>query len=268
MDPVFLTIGSIEIRWYSVLILAAVFICWGLIKSEAKRFKFNLDKLFNMMFWALLLGIIGARLYYVVFNYQELYVSDPKSILYIWEGGLAIHGGILMGLIAVVTYCKLQQWRIVKLTDIIVVPLLLGQAIGRWGNFFNQEAYGAATTVETLRKVLVPEFVIDGVTINGVVYTPTFWFESLLCLTAFIILLFVRRSRMIKTGTLTAIYLIFYGLVRFFIESSRLDALMIGPIKVAQVVSVIMIVIGIGMLMLISRKGKFDDLYNPMEIGS
>ena len=267
MDPVFLTIGSLEIRWYSVLILVAVFICYGFIKREAKLFKFNQDKIFNMMFWALLLGIIGARLYYVVFNYQELYVSDPKSILYIWEGGLAIHGGIFMGLIAVASYCKIQNWRLAKITDIIVVPLLLAQAIGRWGNFFNQEAYGAATTVETLRKVFVPEFVINGVTINGVVYTPTFWFESILCLVAFIILLFVRRAKTIKVGTLTAIYLIFYGSLRFVIEMSRLDALMIGPIKIAQVVSVIMVVFGIGMLMLISRKGKFDDLYNPMEIG-
>jgi len=268
MDPVFLTIGDIEIRWYSILILIAVWLCYTLIKKEAMRFKFNIDKVFSMMFWALILGIIGARLYYVIFNYRELYINDPLSILKIWEGGLAIHGGLLCGFLAVLAYCKYQNWRLLKVTDIIAVPLLLAQAIGRWGNFFNQEAHGAATTAEALKAVFVPQFVIDGVTINGVVYTPTFWFESIFCLIAFILLLFIRRGKYIKVGTVTAIYLIFYGVLRFIIEMSRTDALMLGGIKVAQVVSIGMIIIGIGLVMLISKKGKFDDLYNPEDKNS
>lgn len=265
MDPIFLTIGDIEIRWYSVLILLAVILVYTIIQKEAKRFKFKDDQIFNMMFWAFLFGIIGARLYYVIFNYEQ-YLSHPIDIIKVWEGGLAIHGGLFIGLLAVIAFCKYHAWRTLKVLDIITVPLLLGQAIGRWGNFFNQEAYGAATTVETLRAFFVPDFVIKGVTINGVVHTPTFWFESIFCLIAFLVLLFIRRRRYIKVGTLTAIYLVFYGTLRFLIEISRMDALMVGNIKVAQVASIIMIIVGLGEIMLISKKGKFDDLYNPMTI--
>ena len=214
-----------------------------------------------MMFWALIFGIIGARLYYVIFNI-DMFKDNPIDILKVWNGGLAIHGGLIAGLITIILYTRKYKVRTIRILDMVCVPLLLGQAIGRWGNFFNQEAHGAATTIERLQSLFVPDFVIEGMTIDGVVYSPTFYYESIACLLLFIALLFVRRGKYVKVGTMTALYLMGYGTIRFFIEMSRTDALMLGGFKVAQIVSVIMFIIGLGMLMILSRKGKFEDLYN------
>lgn len=261
MNPVFVTIGDLEIRWYSVLILIAAFAVLILAQKEANRFKVRKEFMFNLLFWALIFGIIGARLYYVIFNWS-MFKDDPLEIIKIWNGGLAIHGGLIAGLIAIIIYCKRYKVRVIRILDYIVVPLLLAQAIGRWGNFFNQEAYGAATTVAKLETLLVPDFVIKGMEIDGVLYTPTFYFESLACLIAFIILLFVRRGKYIKVGTMTGAYLLIYGAIRFVIEMSRTDSLMLGGFKVAQIVSVIMFIIGLLIIMFVSKKGKFEDLYN------
>ena len=146
----------------------------------------------------------------------------------------------------------------------ICVPIILGQAIGRWGNFFNSEAHGAATTLEHLQKLHIPQFIIDGMKIDGVYYTPTFLYESVACLIVFIILIIIRRSKLRKVGTISALYLISYGIIRFFIEISRTDALMIAGIKVAQIVSIIMIIIGLLILSKNKKKGRFEDLYNDV----
>lgn len=261
MNPVFITVGNFEIRWYSVLILVACFSVLVLAEKEAERFGVKKEFIFNMLFWALIFGVIGARLYYVAFNW-EMFSGDYLEIFKVWNGGLAIHGGLLFGLITVIVYCKKYNVRTMRMLDFIVVPLLLAQAIGRWGNFFNQEAHGAATTVALLKSIAIPDFIIEGMTIDGVVYTPTFLYESFVCFISFIILLFVRRGKYIKVGTLTASYLVIYGTLRFFIEMSRTDALMLGGFKIAQIVSVIMFIVGLGIIMFTSRKGKFEDLYN------
>lgn len=264
MNPVLIDLGFLQIRWYSVLILIACFVVLYLTQNEAARFQVQREFIFNMLFWALIVGIIGARLYYVIFNIKD-YISNPLEILMVWHGGLAIHGGLIFGLLTIIYYCKKYKVRVVRVLDFLVVPLLLGQAIGRWGNFFNQEAHGIATSEAVLQKLMIPDFIINGMKIDGVVYTPTFLYESVVCFLAFIILLFVRRGKYTKVGTMTASYLIIYGVLRFFIETSRTDALMLGGFRVAQIVSVIMCVIGLGMLMLISKKGKFEDRYNDPE---
>lgn len=261
MNPVLVTIGNFEVRWYSALILIACFMVVVLSEKEAERFGVKKEFIFNMLFWSLIFGVIGARLYYVVFNWS-MFSDDILEIFRVWNGGLAIHGGLLFGLITVILYCKKYNVRTMRILDFIVVPLLLAQAIGRWGNFFNQEAHGAATTVALLKSIAIPDFIIEGMTIDGVVYTPTFLYESVVCFISFIILLFIRRGKYIKVGTLTASYLVIYGALRFFIEMSRTDALMIGGFKVAQIVSVIMFIVGLGIIMFTSRKGKFEDLYN------
>ena len=264
MNPVLIDLNIIQIRWYSVLVLAACFVVLYLTQNEAEKFGVQRTFIFNMLFWALIFGIIGARLYYVLFN-LDIYLKNPIEILKVWNGGLAIHGGLIFGLITIVLYCKKYKVRLVRMLDFLVVPLLLGQAIGRWGNFFNQEAHGAATTAAYLQRLFIPDFIINGMTIDGVVYTPTFLYESIVCLVAFIVLLFVRRGKYTKVGTPTAAYLIIYGVLRFFIEVSRTDALMIGGFKIAQIVSVIMIIFGLGMIMLITKKGKFEDRYNDKD---
>ena len=219
------------------------------------------DFIFNMLFWSFIFGILGARLYYVVFNFQE-YIKDPIEIIKIWNGGLAIHGGLLAGVLTCYLYCKRYNVRPLRMCDLIVVPLLLGQAIGRWGNFFNQEAHGAATTVAKLKSLFIPDFIINGMQIDGVYYFPTFFFESIVCLVSFLVLCIIRRGKYTKVGSMTASYLMIYGVLRFFIEIERTDALMIAGFKMAQIVSVIMFIIGLVLMMYISRKPKFDDLYN------
>ncbi|MDD2238334.1 MAG: prolipoprotein diacylglyceryl transferase [Bacilli bacterium] len=261
MDPVLLTISGYEIRWYSILLVFAVIVGILLFQREGKKFKVKPEFVFNMAFWAIIFGLIGARLYYVIFNWD--YFGDNLNEIYqIWEGGLAIHGGIIAGFLTVLVYCKKYKVRVIRYLDFIAVPLLLAQAIGRWGNFFNSEAHGVATTVEHLRKLLVPEFVIDGMNIEGVYYTPTFFYESVACLILFIIFIIIRRGKYIKVGTLTGLYLIGYGVIRFFIEISRTDALLLSGFKIAQIVSIIMIIIGLIIIIINSKKSKFEDLYN------
>lgn len=266
MNPVLITLFGFEIRWYSVLILTGAILAILLLIKEGKRFNMPKDFLFNMAFWVIIFGIIGARLYYCVFNFN-LYKDNLIDILKIWEGGLAIHGGIIAGFITLLIYTKKYDVNTIKITDMTVVPLLLAQSIGRWGNFFNSEAHGAATTYYHLKELHIPEKIIEGMKIGNVYYHPTFFYESLYCLIGFIILLFVRRYRYLKRGQLTALYLMYYSVGRFFIESLRTDSLMLGAFKVAQLVSVVLFIIGLLMFMILSRKGKFEDLYNEEQNG-
>lgn len=264
MNPVMFKIGSFEIRWYSVLILIGAILGYLIAKREAKKFNINEDFVFNMFFWTLIFGIIGARIYYVVFNWN-LYAADPLSAFKFWEGGLAIHGGIIAGLMTMAIYCKRYNANLIKMTDIVVPSLFLAQAIGRWGNFFNSEAHGAATTLLNLQSKFIPKFVIDGMYIGGLYYEPTFYYESLWCLLGFIICLVIRRKKYLKIGNLTAFYLMWYGIGRFFIEGMRTDSLMLGGFKAAQIVSVIMFIVGLVMSLILSRRSKFDNLYNAEE---
>ena len=263
MDRYIITIGDFNIEWYSVLIVVGAILALIMIIKEAKRYGYPSDFVFNMCFWSIIVGIIGARLYYVVFN-LDLY-TNFWDIFKIWEGGLAIHGGIIFGAITCYLYCKKYRVRTVRMLDFIAPALLLAQAIGRWGNFFNGEAHGAVTSLESLQNLHIPEFIIDGMYIGGAHYQPTFLYESLWCLLGVIILLIVRRLKVTKVGQPTALYLMWYGLGRFFIETMRTDSLMLGGFKVAQIVSVIMILIGLIVIMITGRKGRYEDLYDQDE---
>ena len=261
MNPVLFKIGNVEIMWYSVLLLIAVIVGISWFLKEGKKHNYPQDFLFNLCFWAIIFGFIGARAYYVIFNWSQ-YVHDPISIFKIWEGGLAIHGGLLAGFITIVVYCKKYKVRLFKIVDMAVPGIILAQAIGRWGNFFNGEAHGGVVLRSTLESFHIPDFIIDGMNINGVYYHPTFLYESLWCLLGFIILVLLRHYKYLKVGGLTAFYLIWYSVGRFFIESMRTDSLMLGGFKVAQIVSFVLFIIAILSLMVLSRKGKFEDLYS------
>ena len=267
MDPIFYDLFGFEIRWYSILILTGVVLGVALLIKEGKRFYINKDFLFNMAFWVLIFGFIGARLYYCLFNF-DLYKDNPIDILKIWEGGLAIHGGIIFGFITLCIYCKKYEFSIAKMCDMTVVPLILAQAIGRWGNFFNSEAHGPAVSYYTLKEMHIPDFVISGMNINGVYYHPTFFYESLWCFLGFIVLLFIRRYKYLKKGMLTCIYIMWYSVGRFFIETLRTDSLMIGAFKQAQILSICLFVIALGVFMVLSRKSRFEDLYNEDQVNA
>ena len=263
MDRYIFSIGDVNIEWYSVLIVIGAILAIIMIIREAKRYGYPKDFVFNMCFWTIIMGIIGARLYYVLFN-LDLY-TNIVDVFKIREGGLALHGGIIFGLITCFLYCKKYKVRTVRMVDFIVPALLLAQAIGRWGNFFNGEAHGAVTSLGALQDLHIPNFIIEGMNIGGVYYQPTFLYESLWCLLGVIVILIVRRLKITKVGQPTAIYLMWYGLGRFFIETMRTDSLMLGGFKVAQIVSVIMIIVGLIVIMITGRKGRYEDLYDQDE---
>lgn len=260
MNRYILEIGSFKLEWYSVLIILGAMIGITMVMKEAKRYKYSTDFVFNMLFWAIIFGIVGARIYYVLFN-LELY-TNFLDVFKIWEGGLAIHGGIIAGIIVVLIYTRKYNVRTIRMLDFMAPALLLAQAIGRWGNFFNSEAHGVATTITHLQSLHIPDFIINGMNINGIYYTPTFLYESLWCLVGFIILLIVRRLKYTKVGQVTALYMMWYGLGRFVIEGSRTDSLMLGGFKMAQIVSIVMILVGLVVIMITGRKDRYEDLYD------
>ena len=264
MDRVALDLGFIQIYWYSIFIFLGMFFAGLVILKEAKKQKINQEDLINLIFYGIIFGLIGARLYYVAFN-LDYYLKYPLEILEVWNGGLAIHGGLIAGLITVAIYSKKHRFKIIKILDIVVVGLILGQAIGRWGNFFNGEAYGPITTLEHLKSLHLPDFIINGMIIDGAYRTPTFLYESILDLVGFFVLVGFRHYRYLKNGWLLSLYLVWYSVCRFFIEGLRTDSLMLGSLKAAQVVSIFGIVIGIFMFIKFMRGTKFDNLYNPKQ---
>jgi phosphatidylglycerol:prolipoprotein diacylglycerol transferase len=264
MTSIGIEIGSITITWYSICILVGVILATILINSESEYNDITPPFATNLVFWCMIFGIIGARAYYVLFN-LDYYMNNPINIIKIWEGGLAIHGGIIAGLITLLIYCKKYRVNALKMLDIAAPAVLLAQAIGRWGNFFNKEAYGSMVTRTFLEDLHLPEFIINGMHINGNYYHPTFLYESVWNLIGFIIMLFLRRRKYNKVGEMSGFYLIWYSSARFFIEGLRMDSLMLGPLRVAQIVSIIGIIAGIIFIACARKGSKFDNLYNKEE---
>lgn len=244
MNRIALDLGFIQIYWYSIFIFMAALSACIVIYLECKKREIDSDIISNIAFSTIVSGIIGARIYYVLFN-LDYYMANPIEILEIWNGGLAIHGGMIAGAICVIINCKKYNINILQMLDIIVVGLILGQAIGRWGNFFNSEAYGAVTTLKHLQNLHLPNFIINGMYILGEYRKPTFLYESILDIIGFIVLLIFRRKKDVKKGQVTGLYFMWYAVIRFFIEGSRADSLMLGNFKVARIVSIIMFIIGL-----------------------
>ena len=243
MNPI-INLGFISIHLYSICLMVAVIIGYNLIVRESVRHGFNAEEASNMMFYAIIFGIIGARIYYCLFN-LDYYLSSPLSMFKVWEGGLAIHGGIIAGFLTILYFCKKKKYNLLLVLDFIVVGLIIAQAIGRWGNFFNGEAHGPITTLSYLKSLYLPRFIIKGMYIDGNYYIPTFLYESLWCLLGFIIMYLVRNKKYVKVGYLSSFYFIWYGIERFYVESLRTDSLMLFNLKIAQFVSIFMIIIGI-----------------------
>lgn len=260
MEKVALDLGPIQIYWYSIFIFIGMLVACFLIYKEAKKRGIDEEFLVNLTFNTIIIGIIGARLYYVLFNFSY-YLDNPVEIFQIWNGGLAIHGGIIAGLLFIIYYCKKHEVNLWKILDIIVVGLIIAQAIGRWGNFFNSEAYGPITTAGHLKSLGIPQFIINGMYILGDYRQPTFFYESVWCLFGFLAMLIIRQYKYLKIGQLTSFYLIWYGIIRFIIEAMRTDSLMLGPLKMAQLVSLVFIVSGI-IIFIKSTKTNQKELYN------
>lgn len=261
MNPVLLDFGFIKIYWYSFCLLIAFIIGCYLAFQEAKRHQIKEDFMVNLFFYTIPIAFVGARMYYVLFN-LDYYSANLLDIFKIWEGGLAIHGGIIAGLIFLYHYTKKQNISLWKITDILVVSLILGQAVGRWGNFFNGEAHGVETTLTFLQSLFLPNFIIKGMYINGVYYIPTFLYESIWDFIGFLLLYFYQKRKTTKLGQTTSLYLIWYGVGRFLVEGMRTDSLMLGGIRIAQLISIVSIIIGIVIYYKQRKASKYkEELY-------
>jgi phosphatidylglycerol:prolipoprotein diacylglycerol transferase len=255
MSKVAFDFGIIQVYWYSICILFGMIVGMFFVLKEAKRKYYNIDVMTDIIFYTVIWGVIGARLYYVLFNLNE-YSQNFLEVFEIWNGGLAIHGGIITGLVVILIYCKKKNINTLKMLDIGVVGVIIAQAIGRWGNFFNGEAYGPVTTMAHLKSLLIPNFIIKGMYIDGAYHIPTFLYESIWCFLGFIIMILLRKYKKLRLGTLTGFYLIWYGIERFFVEILRTDSLMLFNIKVAQIVSIIFIISGI--IIIIKNKEEYN----------
>lgn len=235
---------TLDIRWYAFLILSGAFLAYYFIKRDIKKLKYvDLDFFDSLFIYTLWFGILGARLWYCVFYNFKFYFSNPVQIIRIWDGGLAIQGGLVFGAIFAYLYVKKNNYSFMKLADIILPNVLLAQAVGRWGNFVNKECHGAEVSEEYFNGIL--SFLKEGMYIDGHYYEPLFFYESILCLIGWALIYFVLKKRQNKRGDLVYAYLMWYGVIRFFIEQKRTDSLYIGNLKMAQVTSVIFLIVGL-----------------------
>lgn len=239
----FIKIGNFQITWYAIIILTGAFLAYYLTLRQVRKWGYK-DEIFENFFLLLLpIGILGARIYYVIFEWEQ-YAADPISILYIWNGGLAIYGGIISGTIFGIFYFRHYRIDILRMADAIFPNLMLAQAIGRWGNFMNQEAYGGIVSADYYAHW--PAFIRDNMYIDGYFRQPTFLYESIGNIIGFILITFVyKKYGRKKRGDLMFAYLSWYGMVRFFVEGLRSDSLMIGNIRVSQMLSLLLVLAGV-----------------------
>lgn len=256
--PIIFQLGPLSIRWYGLLIATAVLIGITLSQYLAKLRNVNPELLGDLVIWLVLAAIPGARLYYVLFEWEQ-YQQNPIDMIAIWKGGIAIHGAILGGAIAALIFARLNKISFWQLADLVAPSLILGQAIGRWGNFFNSEAFGSPTDLPW-KLYISPERRPQEL-VNFDYFHPTFLYESLWNLMVFglLIFLFLRGLRgrsKFKAGTLFLVYMIAYSTGRIWIEALRTDSLMLGPLRIAQFVSlagILLGLMGLGWLYLFKR---------------
>lgn len=241
IDPVAVKIGPLAIRWYGILMATAFLVGTWLAARRARQNRVAPDHIYAMILWIIPCAIIGARLYYVAFEWPA-YRENPLEVLAIWHGGLAIHGGLLGGTLAGLFYTRRHNLSPWLMADILAPSVILGQAIGRWGNFINQEAHGGPASPEFMARF--PAFIREQMYIGGQYYQPTFLYESLWDLAVFLFLTWYWQRKCF-TGEVALLYLGLYSVGRFFIEGLRTDSLMLGPVRVAQLVSAILIVLAI-----------------------
>lgn len=248
----FLQIGGLHIQWYAVLIIIGALLALELSIRNFKKLGVDRETCEDFFVGAFVIGIIGARIWYVVFTYQELYAGRPFFDMFkIWEGGMAIQGGVIAATIYGFYYFHRKGIHLMRAADCIMPNLLIAQAIGRWGNFINQEAHGQSVSRAFLESLHLPNWIIEGMQINGVYYQPTFLYESLGDILVFLLITLVLYRLYNRHGQLFFSYFIGYGIVRFFVEGLRTDSLMLGGIRMAQLTAIAGIVVGVvGMIVL------------------
>lgn len=251
LNRVFLQLGPITIYWYAVFIMSGVALGLFLAIREGKKMGINSEFFYDLVTYGLPISIIGARIYYVAFSW-DYYSSHPEDIIKIWQGGIAIHGAIIAAFIFGYFFCKKRKVSFWLVADIASASFIIAQAIGRWGNFMNQEAHGGVVPGanldaqrEFLQSLFIPDFIVNNMYINGAYYHPTFLYESLWNVVGFLIIIFIlRKLPKLLVGEIAAFYAIWYSSGRYMVEAMRTDSLMLTEsIRMAQFISMVTIVL-------------------------
>lgn len=255
ISPIAFSIGSYHIYWYGIIIASGLLLAVGYAMKTAPRYNVNASKLINCVLVGIITGIIGARLYFCFFQW-DYYSKNPVEILHINNGGLAIYGGIIGSMIGGLIIVKIQKMKVMPVLDIAMISFLIGQGIGRWGNFMNQEAYGTPTDL--------PWGMMSEGT-NMVAVHPCFLYESIWCLLGFVLLHFYGKYKQKYAGQIFYMYLVWYGFERMIVEGLRTDSLYLPfspfgfDIRVSQLLSLLIFLVGI-ILLILNRK-KEDPFY-------
>jgi len=267
LNPVFFQLGPISIYWYGVIIATGLFLGLYLATKEADRLGLKKDLIVDLIVFATPIAILFARIYYVIFEW-DMYRDAPWWKLFaVWEGGIAIHGALIGAVLTAIVYAKVRKVSFWQLADIIAPSLILGQAIGRWGNFMNQEAHGgpmSEAAYENFHQYL-PDFIMNQMCIDGVLYYPTFLYESFWNILVFILLLVLRKYNPLR-GEVFISYVLFYSVGRFFIEGLRTDSLYFGPLRQAQLLSLVLIIGAITFLLIRRYMKLVDRRYNGKKV--
>ncbi|MDO6657884.1 prolipoprotein diacylglyceryl transferase [Anaerobacillus sp. 1_MG-2023] len=247
LDRVALELGPISIYWYGIIIAFGAYLGLLLAMRETKRQGLPKETFVDLILWAVPIAIISARIYYVIFQWSY-YKDNPGDIFAIWEGGIAIHGALIGSVITAIIFTRKRGLSFWKIADIAAPSIILGQAIGRWGNFMNQEAHGGPVTRAFLENLMLPDFIINQMYIDGTYYHPTFLYESLWNIAGVVLLVILQRTA-VKRGEVFLAYVTWYSIGRLYIEGLRTDSLMLTEsLRVAQVISVVLIVVSIALI--------------------
>jgi len=262
LDPIAFSLGPLTVNWYGVILASAALIGYLLAVQEGKRFGISADFFMDLLLLGMPSAIIAARIYYVAFSWED-YKNNPLNVFKIWEGGIAIYGAIIGAFICGFFYFRYKGYNFWRMVDICAPSLLIGQMIGRWGNFMNQEAYGEPTTESFLRDTLhLPDFIVNQMFIEGQFRHPTFLYESLWSLLGLIVLFVLRRQKFLRAGELMASYFIWYSIGRFFIEALRIDSLAFtGPAWLASLLNGLW-----SPMTLVFEQGYLDPVYGNVRI--
>ncbi|MEK5172851.1 prolipoprotein diacylglyceryl transferase [Heyndrickxia sp. FSL W8-0496] len=240
LNPIALRLGGLEVHWYGIIIGIGIALGLYLVMIESERRGLNKDTFADLLIWAIPISIICARIYYVLFEWSY-YSQHPGDIIKIWNGGIAIHGALIGAILTTIIFSRIKNVSFWKLADIAAPSIILGQAIGRWGNFMNQEAHGGEVSRAFLENLHLPDFIINQMYIDGTYYHPTFLYESIWNIVGFILLIMLRKVNL-RRGELFLSYVIWYSIGRFFIEGMRTDSLMLtSNLRIAQVISIVLI---------------------------
>lgn len=289
LDPIAFKLGFLTVNWYGLILGTAALAGLLLAIQEGKRFGLPADFFMDLLLVGVPSAIVGARLYFVAFKW-EYYSAHPLEIFQIWQGGIAIHGALIGAVIAAIIYIRRKGYSFWRIADICAPSLLIGQAIGRWGNFMNQEAYGGPVSEAFLRDTLhLPNFIVEQMWIQDAFRHPTFLYESLWNIAGLALLFILRRQKFIKAGEIFLSYFIWYSIGRFFIEGMRTDSLAFtgpgwlqslmellwspvgivfepghmayGNVRIAQLIGIVIILAAVILIIVRRRSGKAVEHY-------